>query len=62
VEPEFDPFVCNDEVEVDEETSRILDERIKAVDEGHVVSAKEARERIQEWLSKFAAADSREAK
>jgi predicted transcriptional regulator len=47
-----DPFVCNDEVQVDEETSRILKERIKSADEGRLVSAEEARQRIREWLSK----------
>lgn len=47
-----DPFVCNDEVEVDAETSRILKERVESADQGRLVSAEEARRRIREWLSK----------
>ena len=50
----IDPFVSAEpEVEVDAETSRILQERIKTADEGHLVSSEDAREQIQQWLSRF---------
>jgi hypothetical protein len=39
-------------IELSAETSRILKQRIKSADEGRLVSAKEARQRIQQWLSK----------
>ena len=48
----FDPFVSNEPpVEIDEETDRILAERIRTAPE-RLVPADEARKRIQEWLSK----------
>jgi len=47
-----DPFVSTEpEVKLDDETRRILHERIKFADNGHLVSAVEARERIHQWLS-----------
>ena len=51
-ELKIDPFVSTEpEVEVDPETHRILKERIKSADEGHLISAEEARERFRQWLS-----------
>jgi len=48
----IDAFVCNEpEVEVDAETSRILEQRTRTADEGRLVSAEEARQHIQQWLS-----------
>jgi hypothetical protein len=47
------PFVSDEpEVEVDPATSRILEERAKTADQGRLVPAKAARQRIQRWLSK----------
>jgi hypothetical protein len=47
-----DPFVSNEpEIEVDDATSRILKQRAKTADEGRVVPAKTARQRIQKWFS-----------
>jgi hypothetical protein len=41
------PFISTEpDVEVDDETSRIMVERFKAVDQGHLVSSLQARERI----------------
>jgi hypothetical protein len=52
-ESKIDPFVSTEqELELDPETSRILEERFKSADAGRLVSAGEARNRIQEWLSK----------
>jgi len=49
----IDPFVCNEPaVEVSPSTNRILKQRIKTADEGRLVSAEKARQRIQQWLSK----------
>lgn len=49
----IDPFVSMEpEVEVDAETSRILQERIKTADEGRVVAAEDARKQIKQWLSR----------
>jgi hypothetical protein len=49
----IDPFFCNElEVEISPATSRILKQRMKTADEGRVVSAETARQRIQQWLSK----------
>jgi hypothetical protein len=49
----IDPFVCNEPaVEISAKTSRILKQRMKTADEGRLVSAEKARQRIQEWLSK----------
>jgi hypothetical protein len=49
----IDPFVCDEpEVEIDSATSRILKQRIKTADEGRLVSAEQARQRIKLWLSK----------
>ncbi len=49
----MDPFVCDKpEVEISPATSRILKQRIKTADEDRLVSAKEARQRIKQWLSK----------
>jgi hypothetical protein len=48
-----DPFVCNEPaVEVSPSISRTLKQRIKTADEGRLVSAEKARQRIQQWLSK----------
>lgn len=38
--------------EEDEATLSAIDRGIKAADEGRVVSAEEARQRVQQWLSK----------
>lgn len=38
--------------EEDEATLAAIDRGIKAADEGYVVSAEEARQRLQQWLSK----------
>jgi|GEM_PF-3199510 len=52
-ETKIDPFVSTElEIELDSETSRILEERIKSANAGRLVSAEEARRRMQEWLSK----------
>jgi hypothetical protein len=52
-EAKVDPFVSTEpEIELDPETRRILDERIKSADAGHLVSAEQARQHLQEWLSK----------
>ena len=49
----IDPFVSSEPaIEVSPGTSRILKERMKTADEGRLVSAEEARCRIQQWLSK----------
>ena len=49
----IDPFVCNEpEVAISPATSRILKKRMKSADEGRVVPADEARQRIKQWLSK----------
>ena len=49
----LDPFISNEpEIEVDAETSLILDERMKLADEGHLVTAEAARQHIKEWFSK----------
>jgi hypothetical protein len=51
----IDPFVSTEEeVEVDEERQRILKERMKSADEGHVISAEEARKQFRQWLSNSA--------
>ena len=47
----IDPFVCNEPVEISPAISRILKQRMTA-DEGRLVSAGTARQRIQQWLSK----------
>jgi len=49
----IDPFVCNEPaVEISSATSRILKQRMKTADEGRLVSAEKARQRIQRWISK----------
>jgi len=49
----MDRFVCNEPaVEISLATSRILKQRMKTADEGRLVSAEKARQRIQKWLSK----------
>jgi hypothetical protein len=49
----IDPFVSTEpEVELDDETRRVLHERIKSADNGELVSAEEARQRIHRWLLK----------
>jgi hypothetical protein len=48
-----DPFICNGPaVQVSPATNRLLKQRMKTADDGRLVSAEKARERIQEWLSK----------
>jgi hypothetical protein len=48
-----DPFVSNEPaVEISPAISRILKQRMKTADEGRLVSAEKARQRIQKWLSK----------
>jgi len=52
-ETEPDAFVSREqEIELDPETSRILEERVKSADAGRLISAEEARRRFHEWLSK----------
>jgi hypothetical protein len=59
-ETKIDRFVSTEpQVELGPETSRILEERIKSADAGHLVLAEEARQRIQEWLSKSSTAKTR---
>jgi hypothetical protein len=49
----IDPFVCSEPaVEINPATSRVLKQRIKTANEGRLVSAEKARQRIQKWLSK----------
>ena len=56
----IDPFVCDEpEVEISPETSRILEQRLKTADEGHLVPAEEARQHITEWLSKSSTTETR---
>jgi len=55
----IDPFVCSETVEISPATSRILKQRMKSADEGRLVSAKEARQRIQQWFSKSSATKTR---
>jgi len=48
-----DPFVSNEPaVEISPATSRLLKQRMKTADEGRLVPADKARQRIQQWLSK----------
>ena len=48
-----DPFVCNDPaIEISPATSRLLKQRMNTADEGRLVPAEKARQRIQQWLSK----------
>jgi hypothetical protein len=56
----MDAFICNEpEVEVDAETSRVLEQRIRSADAGRLVSAEEARLHIQQWLSESATTKTR---
>ena len=56
----IDPFVCDKpEVAISPATSRILEQRIKTADEGHLVPAEEARQRIKQWLSKSSTTETR---
>ncbi|MBV9155607.1 MAG: hypothetical protein JO097_05050 [Acidobacteriaceae bacterium] len=49
----IDPFASTEsELELDAETSRILEERIESADVGRLPPAEEARQRMEEWLSK----------
>jgi len=49
----IDPFVCTEPaVEISPATSRILSQRMKTSDEGRMVPAEKARQRMQQWLSK----------
>ena len=49
----IDPFVCNEPaVEISPATSRILKQRMRTADEGRVVSAEMARQRMQQWFLK----------
>jgi predicted transcriptional regulator len=45
--------------EEDEATLAAIDRGIKAADEGRVVSAEEAHQRVQQWLSKSSAPKTR---
>jgi hypothetical protein len=48
-----DPFVCNEPAaEISATTGSILKRRMKTADEGRLVSAGKARQRIQQWLSR----------
>jgi predicted transcriptional regulator len=49
----FDPFVSTEEeVEVDVETAAAIQRGIEDADAGRVVTLEQARERMQQWLSK----------
>lgn len=49
----IDPIVSNEpEVEVDVATGRVLKQRMKTADQDRLVSAREARQRIDQWFSK----------
>ena len=52
---ELDPFVNTEEVGIDNEEMRILDERCREIDEGRVrmVPSDEIPQLMSEWLSKF---------
>jgi hypothetical protein len=48
---EMDAFVCSEpEVEVDAETSRVLEQRMRTADEQRLSSPEAGRRRIQQWL------------
>jgi hypothetical protein len=56
----IDPFVCKEPaVEISPATSRLLKQRTKTADEGRLVSAEKACQRIQQWLSKSATTKTR---
>jgi hypothetical protein len=48
---EFDPFVSTEEIELTSEELAILEDR-DSDEETQFVSAKEARERFRQWLSR----------
>jgi len=49
----IDPFVSSEPpVGINSATSRLLKQRIKTADEGRLVPADKARQRIHQWLSK----------
>ena len=49
----IDPFVSTeDDVEVDTETAAAIQLGIEDADAGRIVTLEEARERMQQWLSK----------
>jgi predicted transcriptional regulator len=52
-EPEFDPMVSTEEVEVDAETAAAIELGIRAADEGRMVSSDEVHKLIPQWISKF---------
>jgi hypothetical protein len=55
-----DPFVSNEpEVRLDAATSRILKQRMETANQGRLVPAEAARQRIERWLSKSATAKTR---
>lgn len=56
----IDPFVSSEaEVKVDASTNRVLKQRVKSADDGRVVSAAAARQRIHRWLSKSSTSKTR---
>ncbi|HEX4773258.1 MAG TPA: hypothetical protein VH351_20660 [Bryobacteraceae bacterium] len=50
---QFDPFENDEEVELDTEELRIVDERCREIDEGRarMLTSEEAREHFRQWLS-----------
>ena len=56
-----DPFVSSElPIEVGPATSRVLKQRMKTADQGRLISAEKARQRMQEWLSKSSTTQTRQ--
>jgi hypothetical protein len=56
----IDPFVCDEpEVEISPATIRTLKQRAETADGGRLVSAKQARQQIKQWLSRSSTTKSR---